>query len=282
MLTTGEYKNKEGQYGLIVYNTKSESEVIVVLSGNVWSSFKITNDGEFAYGNKKAKEIWKTLSVGIKGCTAKNGTPAPFVKGAVSRHSFKKGKTDYLVDKYMDELANAEIVSEDSSITLSYCSNSEIRPKNIPYVKLAIQQEFISEVSFEDTVVVRKLEEIALEKDLSWVAKKKYYIVNDEETAEKIFAYLDNYNGPISYDTETTGLKINMFSKINSKWKRQLEEYNSSLKEGEEPIRADKLVGIIFCVQKDVSYYFPVGNKKFKNLYEGKSAIKDRTIELFF
>ncbi|MBP3342034.1 MAG: hypothetical protein J6K99_05875, partial [Peptococcaceae bacterium] len=41
------------------------------------------------------------------------------------------------------------------------------------------------------------------------------------------------------------------------------------------PYKVDRLVGIIFCVEENVSYYFPCFNRKFKNLYSDKSNIKD-------
>ena len=93
-----------------------------------------------------------------------------------------------------------------------------------------------------------------------------------------MFTQLDNYNGEIAYDTETTGLKINMFGKINSKWSRKLAKYN--LVHENNKIKADRLVGIIFCVEENVSYYFPCFNRKFKNLYEDKnSVVRNRLIQ---
>lgn len=286
MLTRGEYRNEDGDFGLICYNTKEETELIIVSKGNVWSAFKVCEDGEFSYGNKKAKELWLLLKKAMKGCTAKNGAAAPFQLGTVSRHRFVKTKIDYAVDKYNGELAGVEIVSipdEDNTtkelyIQLEYHPDESIRPRNIPYIKLTVAREFDKATSEEDAIQVRTLEEISLEKDITWLKNKKYYVVNDDATAESLFAQLDNWGYAIAYDTETTGLRINMFSKINSKWKKSLEEYNAA-RPPEEQIRADRLVGIIFCVEPDISYYFPCFNRKFKNLYEDRnSEVRKATI----
>ncbi len=272
MLTRGEYKSNEDHYGVIVYNTKEESEIILVLAGNVFSSYKKSEAGEFSYGNKKAKEVWKTIFGAIKGCTSKNATPAPFVHGTVSRHTFTKAKVDYIVDRYNGELAGLEVSGDNIQLNLEYYEDQSIRPLNIPYVKLtqSLSTEFAEGITEEEAIQVRSLEEIQVifDIDISWLKYKKYYIVNNNEQAEKIFAYLDNYNGPISYDTETTGLRINMFGKVNSKEQKILQEYNAKFEDPKDQIRVDKLVGIIFSVEKDVAYYFPVFNRKFSNLYE--------------
>lgn len=80
----------------------------------------------------------------------------------------------------------------------------------------------------------------------------------------------ENYNGVIAYDTEITGLHINCFGKIGSSYMKTLDEYNRN--NPKDMIRADKFVGLIFCVENDVSYYFPSFNRKFKNLYEDLSS----------
>lgn len=271
MLTRGEYRDRENTYGVICWHTKDEVEFILTSNGNVWSSYKKVNNEEYSYGNKVAKNVWDIIKKGLKGCTAKNVTAAPFVLGTVGRHRFTKTKIDFVLDRYSNELAGAEITGENLYILLEY-TDADIRPNGIPYIKLTAQQEFQIVEDEADKIQVRTLEEISLEKDITWLKSKKYYIVNDDETAEKILSIIENWNGPIAYDTETTGLKINMFSKINSDRKRQLEEYNRG-KSKDEQIRADRLVGIILCVEPNVSYYFPCFNRKFKNIYDDKSSV---------
>lgn len=287
MYTRGEYRDKDGTYGAIVSHTKSETVIILVTSGQVSSAYKRDANNEFSFINKKAKELWGILHNGLLSCKPKNGQAAPFVLGTSVIHQFTKNKTEYAMELYNGEIAGVDIGSSDTTQTqiyvrLSYCQNgASLIPPNIPWVPLTKQVIIdIDEYETEDSlneVQVRSVQEIALEKeDISWLKNKKYYIVNDDEQAEQIFTLLDSYNGAIAYDTETTGLRINCFGKINSSYKRQLEEYNSS--HPNDQIRADRLVGIIFCIQPNISYYFPVFNRKFKNLYETDTPIRRKII----
>ena len=249
-------------------------EVLLVASNTVVSAYKADETGSYAYSNTKAKTLFKRLQKGISWCTSKNNTPTPFpVLGAVNQHEFTKNKVDYFIKLHHGTLVDAEIRCKEFELHLDYVEKFDV-PEGIPYVKETVVNDVAVVADEEEdlnNVPVRSVEEIALEKeDLTWLSKKKYYIVNDDETAEQLFTFLDNYNGMIAYDTETTGLKINCFGKINSDYSRTLEKYN--MEHPKETIRADRLVGIIFCVEPDVSYYFPVFNRKFKNLYEDKNS----------
>ena len=177
--------------------------------------------------------MYKILKDGIGGCKSKNGSSMPFPLGTSVMHEFTKSKTEYLIELFNSELVSCKInCVGGEEVNLAYTETSQI-PPNIPYVKLTtaqpkkqIDDEFSS--AADDEVVVRSVAEIALEKeDVSWLKNKKYYIVNEDDQAEQLFSYLDNYSGPISYDTETTGLRINCFGKIGSPYKKQLEEYNA-------------------------------------------------------
>ena len=271
MFTRGEYTDKERTYGVICSHTKACTETILIESGVVVSAYKLDNEGEYSFNNVKAKEMTQLIRAGIRGCTKKNCAPAPFTLGTMMQHTFTKSKVDYTIQLFRDELVGAVIESDTVRIDLEYVQQAII-PKEIPYIKLlTVDKSATINEDDLDSVPVRSVQEIMLEKeDVSWVAKKKYYIVNDDAIAEQIFTYLENYNGPIAYDTETTGLRINCFGKINSEYQKTLIEYNKQ--HPDEQIRADKLVGIIFCVEDDVSYYFPCFNRKFKNLYEDKSS----------
>lgn len=263
MVSVGYFDDCGKRYDLIVKHDE-ETEVILLQDGRVYSAYKKTPDGQFYYNNLKAKQVWGILNDGLRGCTAKNGFAVPFELGVLSRHKFKRMNREYVVDKFGSSLANAHIHSDGLEIQLEY-TTKPVDVGNIPYVKSAVKSEFALDREYD--VPVRSLEEIALEKDLSWLKDKKYYIVNDDEVAEKIFTFLENYNGPISYDTETTGLRINMFGKVNSIWQKMLKAYNDAVDE-KDSIEVDRLVGFIFCVEPNVAYYFPVANRKFKNLYE--------------
>lgn len=274
MFTRGEYQDTSGTYGVIVNREKTNIEVLLIESGSVISAFKHDDTGDYSFANVRAHDAERLISNGIRGCTSKNGNAIPFDLGTSIMHEFIRTKIEYIVELYNGELVGAEIKDEQKSkyLRLEYMKDQSFKIPAIPYVKLTAEKKKkksadIDDMTVEDSVTVRSVSEIALEKeDVSWLKGKKYYIVNDDAQAEKLFKQLENYNGPIAYDTETTGLKINCFGKINSVYQRNLEKYNAE--HPDDTIRADRMVGIIFCVEEDVSYYFPAFNRKFKNLYQ--------------
>lgn len=282
MLTRGEFSTESKTYGTIVNYTKNSLEIILLEGTALVSAYKSDVSGEYCFNNIIAKEAAALIKAGVRGCNKKNGMPAPFALGAIMQHEFEKSKAAYIVQMYDKELAGIIVDTETLSLKLDFSPLSTI-PSDIPYIKLTtVNTDKVEEAEDElDAIPIRTVEEIALTKDdVSWLKNKKYFIVNNDETAEKLFEFLDNYSGPISYDTETTGLKINCFGKINSKYQHELIKHNNENPDAQ--IRADKLVGIIFCVEKDVSYYFPVGNRKFKNLYDEKdSPIRKKLIQKF-
>lgn len=283
MITRGEFTIDNVTYGAILSHTKSCSEAVLVTSGTVVSAYKTDSTGNYSYNNNRAKELVQIVQSGVRSCTSKNGTPMPFELGAMTQHEFIKTKVEYIVQLYMGQVVGAFIQAADKHVELEYIDADTVKiPPNIPYVKLTTvrKDSEIAETDL-DTIQTRSIEEIALEKeDITWLQNKKYYIVNDDNVAEQLFAFFDSLNNdvPIAYDTETTGLKINVFGQINSKYQHELEKYNAE--NPDNPIRADKLVGIIFCVEENTSYYFPCGNRKFKNLYEeGNSEVRNRIIQ---
>lgn len=267
MFTRGEFTVDNVTYGAIMSHTKSRTEAILITSGTVVSAYLVDDTGSYSYNNVRAKEMVQLVQNGVKASTSKNCVPMPFELGAMNQHEFIKSKVEYTMQLYRGEVVGAFIQSSDKRIEMEYVANATI-PDNIPYVKLTEVKKNVQIADNElDAVQTRSVQEIALEKeDITWLQNKKYFIVNDDETAEKIFTFLDSYNGPIAYDTETTGLKINCFGQINSKYQHDLEKYNAE--HSDNPIRADKLVGIIFCIEENTSYYFPCFNRKFKNLYQ--------------
>lgn len=281
MFTRGEYRDKEGTYGVIMSHTKQETEIILVTSGEVSSAFKRTTTDEYSFLNNKAKNLYTVIHTGLLGCTSKNGISVQFDLGTSVVHQFTKQKIEFAVELYNGEIVGMDAQGDKDYVKLDYLKDGTgMIPTNIPYIKLTKARVIKEEEETEsglDAVEVRSIQEIALEKDdISWLKKKKYFIVNDDAQAEQLFTYLDNYNGVIAYDTETTGLRINCFGKINSDYKRTLEAYNTA--HPTEQIRADRLVGIIFCIEPDVSYYFPCFNRKFKNLYDSDSETRRKVI----
>ena len=85
------------------------------------------------------------------------------------------------------------------------------------------------------------------DKEFSWLLKKDYIIVNDNNL-EEICKYIMEWQGYVYYDTETTGLNINFKSRLG---------------------QADQLVGIVLSVKYGESFYFPVQMKSIPNLCNG-------------
>lgn len=279
MFTRGEFTVDNVTYGAIMSHTKARTEAILITSGTVVSAYLVDDTGSYSYNNVRAKELVKLIQSGVKACTSKNCVPMPFELGAMNQHEFIKSKVEYTIQLYRGEVVGAFIQSSDKRLEMEYISDVSM-PTNIPYVKLTEVKKNVDIADNDlDAIQTRSVQEIALEKeDITWLQNKKYFIVNDDETAEQLFAFFDQYNGPIAYDTETTGLKINCFGQINSKYQHDLEKYNEE--HSDNPIRADKLVGIIFCVEEDTSYYFPCFNRKFKNLYQDlDSPVRKRIIQ---
>ncbi|MEM4385948.1 MAG: DNA polymerase [Candidatus Anstonellales archaeon] len=269
MNSAGTLSYKGNIYNLVINHIKNKIvEVFVIDKDVVISSFKKEGIESYAYASNIAKEVWDVIDKGLKGCTAKNGHPIPFILGTSVRHEFTKGKVEYIIDTYNGSLCGCDIQSEGIRITTVYIEN--FNKPNISYIKLT--NNTIEDFNGTEDIPVRSVEEIALEKnDISWLKEKNYFIVNNDEDAERIFNYLENYNGVISYDTETTGLNINFFGKKNSKFNKEIDR---------NKYRVDELVGIIFSIKPNTAYYFPVKNRKFKNLYEDKaSCIRRQVVE---
>jgi DNA-directed DNA polymerase len=277
MVCTGYYKKSDGQYSLIVDYKDSKNIVVYVGSDNtIVSAFKLVNGDKYAYSSKLAESVYETIKLGMSGATSKNGEPVSFKLGGSSLHSFKKKGVSFELQKFNN--VPVYLLSDDGSsgICMNYSEETMVHP-TLDYVKMNPQKVKTSLDSIGvDEVRVKSLEEVALEKDTTWLNGKKYYIVNDSATAEKLFSQIENYNGILSFDYETTGLKINMFGKYGSKRKQELEEYNE--KNPNNKIEVDKVVGFIYSVKENVAYYFPVGHRKFKNLYEDRDETTLKTI----
>lgn len=107
---------------------------------------------------------------------------------------------------------------------------------------------------FDDDKVFSLQEIIEQNPDKSyvWLKERKYYIVKDLEDVEKICKLIWKHQGIVAFDTETTGLKINITSRVGL---------------------ADRLVGMIFSITPGIAYYFPIAHKKVKNICnEGNEA----------
>lgn len=298
MISTGEYReNNIKSYNIAIEHSSNPNKALVVLwkDNEIISAYRKDSMSEKCARSKLAKKVWDTmLSAGLKKCSPKNGFPQPFIMGTSMLYSYETGKKNVKtgsLELFNKELVACQIedvsydkdgvVTEQSIVVTQYNSREDMRQwlaqveTNEKFIGIVSASD-ISGVKGADNILIKTVEEIALEKEsVEWLKNKKYYIVNDDLEAEKLFQFLENYNKMIAYDVESTGLRINKFGKIGSEDAKILKKYNEE--NPDKQLRVDKLVGIIFCVEEDVSYYFPVANKKFKNLYESGS-IRDGLI----
>lgn len=276
MYLRGTYTSDNTTYGVLMEHTKSSIEIQLVLSGTVVSAYKMDQSGSYSFNNNKAKELANQISVGIKGCVkSKFDSIMLAPNGELHQYIFTKTKVSYTVQlsisDHNKELGGIMFSSDNKEAAIEYDNNVVLAP-NVPYVKLTTVRSFTEDDSSDlDDVQTRTVQEIALDKeDITWLLDKKYYVIKDDAQAEQLFSDLEKYRGLIAYDTETTGRKMNCYSKIGSKYMADLDKYNSE--HPDDQMRADRLVGIVFCVEHNVSYYFPCYNRKFKNLYQDKDS----------
>lgn len=279
MILEGTYTQRNKKYRLEVSDEKGKMEIVVRReSGEIVSSFLKDRKGKKAYMNSTAREVYKEIETVLR--VSEEPMMVECEMGTMEEYIFSKGKREYVLQLFNERIAGLSIEGEDDGLTIELKKSNRKKlkgdTKNIAYVKLTSEID-IAKVKGTG-VITRTVEEIAIGKeDTSWLENKDYYVVRDDKDAEAIFTALDNYDGMIAYDVETSGLRMNCFGKVNSSYARDLAKYNEG-REDEDKISADYLVGLIFCVEKDISYYFPVKNKKFKNLYES-GEVRNKTIK---
>lgn len=274
IVMTGTYTDAKNEiYNVSAVSNNKFTEIVLAKDGTVVSAYQTVAGDEYAFNSSKAKDMYLVLAKGLRSCSAKNGYGAPCELGAMVRHDFIKYKTEYSIMKYNKQVYGAYITGDSVLINISYNSDGII-PTGIPYIKLTNTRETIKVSNTDDelmSIPVRSVEEIALEKDdLEWFKNKQYYVVQDDADAEKLFQAIEKLNVPVAYDIESTGLKMNCFGKIGSEYMASLEKYNAE--NPNDKIRADRLCGIIFCVEPNISYYFPCYSKKYEVLYQNRES----------
>lgn len=110
-----------------------------------------------------------------------------------------------------------------------------------------LTSDIVTEESVSDVYsTIRQVREAHSDKNTAWIEDCNYIMVTDENLPEIM---KELWSAPIiSFDTETTGLKINFMSR-----------------EG----LADELVGVCLSDKMGTGYYFPLQHKLFKNLCNG-------------
>lgn len=85
------------------------------------------------------------------------------------------------------------------------------------------------------------------DKSFDWLLDRAYYIV-DDNTLDDVVAKIMAHDGIVSFDTETSGVDINFYSRVG---------------------QADQCVGVVLSVTEGESYYFPMQMKSIPNLCNG-------------
>lgn len=97
------------------------------------------------------------------------------------------------------------------------------------------------------------------DKDYVWLYSRKYYVVKEIKDVETICKKIWKHKGIVAFDTETTGLNVNITSKTGD---------------------GDRLVGMVFSINPGVAWYFPVAHKKVKNICDKSN--EEYIIEKYF
>lgn len=289
MITTlGEYVDnvQNVKYSLLMISDNTNVSVYLALGGRVVSAFKHEGEDDYCLSNKLAKIVYDKVATGLKKCSSSNCNPIPFELGVASRYMAEAKGTSYTIEKFGKDISGLEIADEKFYMFAEYTNQSIQIPSELNWVKIGRpkkkEADEFGDIDNND-IPVRSLSEIALEKDLTWLDKKRYYIVNEDESVEYVISaiedYVRKYNGIVAYDVETSGLFINMFGKIGSSKQKDMEAINAErAKRDLNPYRVDTLTGLILTITPDESFYFPVRNRKFKNAYDDvDSEVRKKT-----
>lgn len=109
-------------------------------------------------------------------------------------------------------------------------------------------EEDSSDWDFNDDNKIFSLQEIIdknPDKSYVWLKGRRYKIVKTIDEVESICKKIWQHDGIVAFDTETTGLNINIKSRIG---------------------QADRLVGMVFSIEPGIAYYFPIAHKKIQNI----------------
>lgn len=280
MYLTGSYiiqKEPVKAAKVLFYGNKADREVILLdEQGNLLSAYKQVGDKKYMAKSDIASKLTARVNKALTKIRKTGGEPTSFNDiPALEFYSETRNSTVTIVT---DRRTVFKLdIDMDVRLTIAMTPDGTekrfVSPPNIPYVELS---QTITDERGQD-ITVRTVDEIKLTKnDVSWLERVQGIVIQDDERAERYFQKLEEYGGAIAYDTETTGLKINCFGKINSRYAKMLEEYNNT---HAEKIYPDRLCGIIFATKTDTAVYFPCFSRKFKTLYQEDTPLRRQIID---
>lgn len=251
---------------------KTEDEVIPptwdkfyvsVSKGAVKCASNLENVNGVKYRSLINKEMLTELGCIISGmklsCTKDNRDDEDglysvgFVPNKVSRYSFDIGHVvldmrRIIEFQYEDEMNDISLfLEEDGSYGVKIYNEGMTTQK----LKLDLS-DFIQEIEddswdFENDKIfsLQEIIERNPDKNYVWLLERKYHIVSDIEEVERICQKIWKHDGIVAFDTETTGLNVNVTSRTGD---------------------GDRLVGMVFSIKPGEAWYFPIAHKKIKNI----------------
>lgn len=189
-----------------------------------------------------------------------------FAPTRVIKYSFPQGHMSLEIRTIMDMRYDSDDVV--LSLEEDYSYKTKIEKLTSVNHKFSLDfSEFIpkkddSDWDFDTDDTVFKLSEIIEanpHKSYVWLKERKYIIVKSQEQMVKICKDIWNHKGVIAFDTETTGLNVNITSRQGI---------------------GDRLVGMVFSYEVGVAYYFPVRHKKVQNICDESN--EDAIINKYF
>lgn len=243
--------------------------VVSVEQNYIREKSKVSGEKDKLFKSKLNQELFETLGLAIRGM--KDGCrPDLLVKEDLYETSFSPmDEMTYMYDydckitlavgiirklDYVDVDGNEVHLAEDGTYF-----DKIYRKDGVPLKKFQIDTSFFlgedtsSDWDFsvygEDKIFsLQEVIERNPNKSYVWLKERKYEVIKTKERMEQVCKMIWEHKGIVSFDTETTGLTMNV-----------------KCREG----YGDRLVGMVFCIKPGEAFYFPIAHKKIQNLCNG-------------
>ena len=220
-----------------------------------------SNGNKIKYKNEVNSVVFQELGSIIRGmkntCNKNNRVSdelyANFNPSRVMEYSFPQGSMKLEITIIREVQFNNGNISLSLSEDGDY-SNIVNKPTNTNHKFSLDLSEFISskdegvdwDFGTDDTIFsLNDIIEANPDKSYIWLRGRKYTIVKTTDEVVRICKQIWNHDGIVAFDTETTGLNINITSRQGI---------------------GDRLVGMVFSITPGEAWYFPIRHKKIKNI----------------
>lgn len=200
----------------------------------------------------KFGEILRGMKAGCNRNKITDDLYESFAPSRIIKYSFPQGYMSLEIRTIKEmHYSNDDVIL---SLEEDYSFETKIEKLTSVNHKFALDlSEFIapkdnSDWDFDTDDTVFKLSEIIEanpHKNYFWLKGRKYTIVKNHEQMVDICKKIWNHKGIVAFDTETTGLNVNVTSRQGI---------------------GDRLVGMVFSYEVGEAYYFPIRHKKIANL----------------